>query len=123
MNIRLSKKHGVNPSLMYCYICGEEFGVALVGRLPGDEEAPRRMTNTNTLCERCRKVIDNGAIFIIEVKDGESGNNPLRTGRLIGLKEAAWKRFFTAPIPDGRISFMENTPYEMLFSEIEHDTD
>jgi len=121
MSIKLSKKHGVNPSLMSCFVCGHEFGVALVGRLPGDEEAPRKMTDRSMICDTCQKVMDNGGSFIIEVRDGESGDNPYRMGRLVGLKDVAWKKNFTTSIPPDRISFMENALYEMLFGDIEHD--
>jgi hypothetical protein len=38
-SIRLSEKHGVNPSLMLCFYCGEASGVALLGRLKGDQDS------------------------------------------------------------------------------------
>ena len=43
--IRLSEKHGVNPSVMLCFLCGESYGVALLGKHKDehshDAEAPR----------------------------------------------------------------------------------
>lgn len=41
-NIILSEKHGVNPSITVYPICGKEIGIALLGKLKGDEEAPRK---------------------------------------------------------------------------------
>lgn len=41
-NIILSEKHEVNPSITVCPICGKEIGIALLGKLKGDEEAPRK---------------------------------------------------------------------------------
>lgn len=38
--IRVSEKHGVNPSITICPICGKETGIALLGKLKGDKEAP-----------------------------------------------------------------------------------
>lgn len=35
-SIKLSPKHGVNPSVTHCECCGKEIGVALFGRLKGD---------------------------------------------------------------------------------------
>lgn len=32
--------------------------------------------------------------MIIEVRDGESGNNPYRTGRIIGITKEAKERMF-----------------------------
>lgn len=81
--ITLSKKHGVNPSVTHCVCCGKTYGVALLGRLKGDAEAPKDIAMG--LCNDCEKVINSGGMFIIEVKDGETGNNPHRTGRIVGL--------------------------------------
>ena len=41
-NIILSEKHGVNSSITVCPICDKEIGIALLGKLKGDEEAPRK---------------------------------------------------------------------------------
>lgn len=41
--IRVSEKHGVNPSITICPICGKETGIALLGKLKEDKEAPMRM--------------------------------------------------------------------------------
>ena len=42
-SITLSHKHGVNPSVTHCECCGKEIGLALVGRLKGDEKAPLKV--------------------------------------------------------------------------------
>ena len=40
--IRLSPKHGVNPAVPLCFLCGQAKNeIVLAGRLPGDVEAPR----------------------------------------------------------------------------------
>lgn len=39
--ITLSKKHGLNPSITVCPICGKEEGIALLGHIKEDKEAPR----------------------------------------------------------------------------------
>lgn len=39
--VTLSKKHGLNPSMAVCPICGKAESVALLGHIKGDEEAPR----------------------------------------------------------------------------------
>lgn len=90
--ITLSPKHGVNPSVTHCECCGKEIGLALFGRLKGDVEAPRDVAMS--LCDDCQKVIDQQGLMIIEVRDGESGNNPYRTGRLVGITKDAKERMF-----------------------------
>ena len=121
MSIRISPKHGVNPSLMVCPICGKETGVALLGRIKGDAEAPRRIAD-RTPCPECKKALDNGAHFILEVRDGESGDNPFRTGRLVGITREAAERLFTCrPVP--RVAYMEHTLFDQLFGEyVENNT-
>lgn len=81
--ILLSPKHGLNPSMCCCQFCGKEYGVALLGRLKNDEEAPRRVAHG--VCDDCTKVLDQKGLLVIEVRDGESGNNPYRTGRMVGV--------------------------------------
>lgn len=36
-NIILSEKYEVNPSIIVCPICDKELGIALLGKLKGDE--------------------------------------------------------------------------------------
>lgn len=38
-SVTLSKKHGVNPSMVICPICGKEESVAILGYIKGDKEA------------------------------------------------------------------------------------
>lgn len=40
-SIKLSPKHGVNPSILHCICCGKDYGIAMLGKLKGDKEAPK----------------------------------------------------------------------------------
>lgn len=51
-SIELSPKYGVNPSLLQCPVCHKDTGIALLGKLKGDAEAPKYM---NELCDDCKK--------------------------------------------------------------------
>lgn len=53
-DIRLSPKHGVNPSVMKCPVCAEDTGLALLGRLRDDAEAPRQMLDRDP-CDKCKE--------------------------------------------------------------------
>lgn len=111
--IKLSPKHGVNPSVTHCECCGKEIGVALFGKLKGDEEAPRDVAMG--LCDDCQKVINQQGLMIIEVRDGESGKNPHRTGRLVGITKDAKERIFkgiTSPV-----CYMEHSMFQPMFGE------
>lgn len=90
MSIRLSDKHGVNPSILVCPICYTDSGVALFGRLKGDEEAPRRTLDSDP-CDACKKWIDEGRILIVECV---AENNKARTGRLWAVTFESFTRNF-----------------------------
>ena len=117
-SITLSKKYGVNPSVEKCAVCGKDMSVVLFGtsyKGPDGKtaEAPREVC-LGHLCDDCQKVVDQGGVFIIEVRDGESGNNPYRTGRLVAIKREAAERMFKEVHP---IAYMEQSNFEPLFGE------
>ena len=113
-SITLSPKHGVNPSITHCECCGKEIGIALFGRLKEDKEAPRDVAMG--LCDDCQKVIDAKGLMIIEVRDGETGKNPYRTGRLVGFTKDAKERMFKDI--NSPICYMEQSMFNKLFGEI-----
>lgn len=120
MGVRISKEYGINPSVDTCFICGKETSVVLFGTSYKDEngktaEAPRKVC-TGQLCDDCQKVIDEGGIFFIAVKDGESGNNPYRTGPIAALKEEAVQRMFP-DFPYNKINYIEESTYKQIFGE------
>ena len=108
MGIILSKNHGLNPSMIKCFICGKEHSIALFGRLKGDAQAPREIVD-GSICPNCQKVIDDGNVFIIEVEKQEA--NPYRTGRLVAIKKEA------ISVPNVGILFCPKEDFEQIFSE------
>lgn len=109
--ITLSPKHGVNPSITHCECCGKEIGIAFLGKLKGDQEAPKDIAMG--LCDDCQKVIDAGGVMVIEVRDGEKGPNPYRTGRIVGLT----KDFKERNNIESPIVYMEHTMFTGMFGE------
>lgn len=107
MGRTFSPKHGANPSMVKCFICGKHYSIALFGRLKGDAEAPREIVDG--LCPDCQKVIDDGGVFIIEVEKQEE--NPYRTGRLIAIKKEA------VAVPNNGILFCPKEDFEKMFGE------
>ena len=117
-SITVSKKYGVNPSMEVCSICGETMGVVLFGASYKDKdgksaEAPLNVCMGN-ICDSCKKVLDDGGIFFIEVLDGEEGDNPFRTGRMIALKEEAVKKVFK---DYSKVNYMERSLWEQVFKK------
>lgn len=67
--IRVSEKHGVNPSITICPICGKETGIALLGKLKGDKEAPRKIIGD--LCDKCKARVADNKCFVIAVGEDQ----------------------------------------------------
>ena len=117
--ITLSKKYGVNPSVLRCECCGKEYGIGMFGagikdRQTGETvEAPHYMYKG--LCDDCKKVVDADGLMIIEVRDGETGKNPYRTGRLIGITKEAKERMFKDL--SSHICYMEHSTFSYLFDD------
>lgn len=94
-SITLSEKHGVNPSLLQCFVCMKDVGLALMGRLPGDAEAPRRICPDREPCEECKEFMKQGIILIsVDEERTEDRENPWRTGGWVVVKEEAFVRIF-----------------------------
>lgn len=120
-SITLSEEYGVNPSVLQCPICGGEFGIAMFGAGFKDKktgktiEAPRVIALPDHICDRCRDVIENKkGVFFIEVRDGETGNNPYRTGRLTAIKREAAERLFKN---FSAVNYMEKSNFSRIFAE------
>ena len=90
MSIKVSQKHGVNPTLCVCFYCRKDRGdLALLGRLPGDAEAPVRSVVDMAPCAECADWMEKGIILISAANGSEGDANPARTGGWIVLKEEA----------------------------------
>ena len=63
-SIPVSEKHGVNPSMLMCLFCDEPKGIAMLGRLPNDAEAPRQVLADYDPCDKCKAEWDKGVVFI-----------------------------------------------------------
>jgi hypothetical protein len=97
--IVLSPKHGVNPSIMRCFYCGEEFGVALPGLLEGDVEAPRSAIWSMEPCTECETLMKSG-IILLGIDSSKSDTNKgvggfYRTGHYVVTTEEYFKKNIT----------------------------
>lgn len=80
-SIRLSPKHGVNPSVTVCFWCGGDIGVALFGRMGrDDDEAPRRVVIDYDPCDKCKADFAQG-FTLIETRSVSSTEDPLPIGK------------------------------------------
>lgn len=114
--ITLSPKHGLNPSLLVCPLCGKETnGLALFGRINdktrhADIEAPRYVTDRKP-CGECQKLLDEGCKFLLECDDDSPEKKPSRTGRYMVLRKEA------LPNWPHQVSFCPHTLYEQFLEQ------
>lgn len=110
--IRLSERHGVNPMLVICSICGGDTGeIALLGRLKDDAEAPRKGALPGSACPTCRGHMAQGVILVV-VRDGTQAD-PYRTGEIHVIKAEAAARLFPT-LGAGRVAFLEESAARMI---------
>ena len=108
--IKLSPKHGVNPSMDLCFWCGQPKGIILCGRMhekKGDRtdvEAPKGMVMNLEPCDKCKENFNLG-VQIVEVNDdgsrfqndlafaikAEDGKIMWPTGRFVVMKAESIK--------------------------------
>ena len=94
MSIKLSKKHGLNPTMNVCFYCGETKELLLLGRLKNDEEAPRTVCTDLEPCDNCKEKFQEG-ILLIEVfsktDTDTTGNYWLVSSEAVNSKEILTK--------------------------------
>lgn len=72
--VRLSRKHGLNPSLDTCFWCGESKAVILFGALRDDKEAPRECVTSFEPCDKCKEGFAQG-FLLIEASDAPTARS------------------------------------------------
>lgn len=88
-SIKLSPKHGVNPSILVCFWCEEEIGVALLGKLPKDAEAPEKVSASYYPCDKCKEKFSKGILLFEAIR--EEGR-VIPTGRYMIVSEEAFTK-------------------------------
>ena len=103
MGLRVSREHGVNPTLTVCFVCGEDDGVALLGLMKDPEtgrpdhsiKAPHRACLDKEPCKKCKGYMEQGVI-LISVRDSDMNSpNPYRTGGWVVVKDDLIERLVT----------------------------
>ena len=102
--IQLSKKHGLNPSLDHCWLCGKEIGIVLFGRLKGDAEAPHKTCSGN-VCNDCKKRFEKESVVLSCNSEGDTD------GRMIWIP----KECITEQLRTNNILRMINTEFDKTF--------
>jgi hypothetical protein len=78
-----------------CFLCGEVKNIILDRRLKNS--LPQNAVYDREPCDKCKEIMKQGIMFI-GVRDGETGDNPYRTGQIIGVKDEAVKNIIHEPL-------------------------
>lgn len=123
--LKLSPKHGLNPTVSVCFWCGEDKNeIALLGHIGGafgeDIEAERRMVLDYEPCPRCKAQMESG-FTVVEVTNAPNrvtaipiqiGAYP--TGRFVVVRPEAARRVFGVS-PDVRRALLEDAIFRKIF--------
>lgn len=126
-SIRLSKEHGVNPTIPICFWCEKDKNeIVMLGKLPGDVEAPMRMWIPGDYepCEECKKQWDKG-IALIEAYENpvlDERQPPFHgaypTGRIMILSEEGIRKIIEPKMAEEliekRMGFMNSETIDAL---------
>lgn len=106
--------------LTKCFVCGEDSDILMSTRGLASKEAIKKFESMNGKavtkepCNKCKDYMKQG-IILISVKDGESGDNPYRTGNFVVMKQEAAERIFTGiDFNKQRICFVEDTVWQKV---------
>lgn len=107
-SIQLHPKYGVNPSLMVCILCGEPTGVAMLGNAVKGE-APHKGVYDLEPCSGCYDKHLADGVMLVEC---DSVDGP--TGNVVVIKDEAFAKVFTIPIPPKRIALVDCSAWSRL---------
>ena len=76
-SVKLSKKHGLNPTVTVCFFCREPKNeIALLGASYKDKAPPHMVCNYEP-CEQCHAKMQQG-VTLVEVKEHHGNTKPAR---------------------------------------------
>lgn len=115
--IKISPKHGLNPTIPVCFWCGKQKNeIALIGRMKGDIEAPKNMVLDYVPCEECQNHMAMG-VAVLEASDhpNTEGQPPMQNGvyptsRFVVVTTECADRVFSAYAPwsEGKKVFVDS---------------
>ncbi len=118
-SIRLPPEQGANRVIPRCSICGDPKNeIILAGQLSDDQEATQSAVCDVRPCDTCRGYMAEGVI-LISVRNGESGDNPYRTGGWVVVTDDAIRRLISTPelrddILKKRVAFLPDEVWDAI---------
>lgn len=108
-------------AVIKCFFCGKDKGLVMNKRLTKKCAEEIKQMRGHAIdyepCDECKALMEQGIMFV-SVRDGETGNNPYRTGKMCVIKEEAVKEFSTPEmyeqVKKTRFAFLEDSIWELL---------
>ena len=127
MSIRISEKHGVNPTMCQCFFCGEVKHIALMGKLKGDVEAPMQCVMDYEPCDKCKEKMSQGVTLIavseVQPRDhrpaitAQGGKEVYPLGKYAVVKSEAFSRMTNQQWSAGQKCFVDEEVLNMIVGE------
>ena len=130
-NIKLSPKHGVNPTIPLCAWCGEPKNeIALLGQIGDrrkgeDLEAPKNVVLDYVPCEHCAEQWSAGVAILEATTERpvpyrppmkkENGVDIYPTMRMVVIKAESANRIFDCEMQAGQRVLLEDKAFEQIF--------
>lgn len=132
-NIKLSPKHGVNPTIPICVWCGEEKNeIALMGQIGDrrkgeDLEAPRHCVLDYEPCDTCAEQWSYGVAILEATVERptpyrppmkqENGVDIYPTMRMVVISAESASQIFGAEMSAGQRILLEDRAFENIFGD------
>lgn len=112
--IILSEKHGLNPSLEICSICGKDISVVIFGKLKDDVEAPKQVC-LGHLCEECKKDLEKRKeVIFLEI------DNNMYTGNGFSIPEGHVNPDVLNNLKGERLVYVSKKTFEEIKRQIDN---
>lgn len=128
-NIKLSPKHGVNPTIPICAWCGEQKNeVAMLGKIDReDSEAPRTCILDYVPCEHCAEQWAMGVAILEATTERPTPYRPpmkkdkgvdiYPTMRMVVINPESASQIFGSEMSAGQKILLEDKAFEQIFGE------
>lgn len=120
-SIRLSPRHGLNPTMLVCPVCQGDSGIGLPGYIKGDQQAPRYSLDRQP-CQSCQARFDEGYLAFIrtDVDDAKVADEKLSmqevrkhaTGEVLWIKARVANTVFNVPL--SQVNAMSPEAFDIL---------
>lgn len=117
MSVHQNTRSKQFTALTRCFFCGEPDRILIHTRLRDISEANGKVIDREP-CAKCADLMKKG-VMLLSVRDGESGDNPYRTGRMVVIKDEAIRRIVTneavrESVLKHRFAFIPDTTWEAI---------